>query len=256
MFERYTEKARRVIYFARYEANQFGSPYVETEHLLLGLLGEDKALTNRFLRSDASVESIRIQIEGHTTIREKVPASVDLPLSNECKRVLAYTAEEAERFSHKHIGSEHLLLGLLREEQCFAATILRESGVTLLAIRGEFAPSNQEAGQAQRHWASRARRRYWIMTAAQFALLALFAVVLVRSTITGTHLFAVGMIWLGVVLASNVLTPSSFFWSFGKHNRIPAKAIGYGLLWMFQLFMYGWLVPLGLGIYRVVASRT
>ncbi len=72
MFERYTEKARRVIFFARYEASQFGSPYIETEHLLLGLLREDKALTNRFLRSHASVESIRKQIEGHTTIREKV----------------------------------------------------------------------------------------------------------------------------------------------------------------------------------------
>jgi len=63
MFERYTEKARRVIFFARYEASQFGSPYIETEHLLLGLLREDKALTNRFLRSHASVESIRKQIE-------------------------------------------------------------------------------------------------------------------------------------------------------------------------------------------------
>ena len=111
MFERYTEKARRVIFFARYEASQFGSPYIETEHLLLGLLREDKALTNRFLRSHASVESIRKQIEGHTTIREKVSTSVDLPLSNECKRVLAYAAEEAERLSHKHIGTEHLLLG-------------------------------------------------------------------------------------------------------------------------------------------------
>ena len=131
MFERYTEKARRVIFFARYEASQFGSPYIETEHLLLGLLREDKALTNRFLRSHASVESIRKQIEGHTTIREKVSTSVDLPLSNECKRVLAFAAEEAERLSHKHIGTEHLLLGLLREEKCFAAEILHERGLRL-----------------------------------------------------------------------------------------------------------------------------
>jgi hypothetical protein len=55
MFERYTEKARRVVFFARYEASQFGSPYIETEHLLLGLLREDKALTQRFLGSHASV---------------------------------------------------------------------------------------------------------------------------------------------------------------------------------------------------------
>jgi ATP-dependent Clp protease ATP-binding subunit ClpA len=64
MFEKYTERARRVIFFARYEASQFGSSYIETEHLLLGILREDKALTNRFLRSHASVEWIRKQIEG------------------------------------------------------------------------------------------------------------------------------------------------------------------------------------------------
>src|SRR6202022_809261 len=93
--------------------------------------------TNRFLRSHASVESIRKQIEGHTTIREKVSTSVDLPLSNECKRVLAYAAEEAERLSHKHIGTEHLLLGLLREEKCFAAEILQERGLELPAVREE-----------------------------------------------------------------------------------------------------------------------
>jgi ATP-dependent Clp protease ATP-binding subunit ClpC len=150
MFERYTEKARRVIFFARYEASQFGSPYIETEHLLLGLLREDKALTNRFLRSHASVESIRKQIEGHTTIREKVSTSVDLPLSNECKRVLAYAAEEAERLSHKHIGTEHLLLGLLREEKCFAAEILHERGLRLSTIREELARTTQEKAQPQR----------------------------------------------------------------------------------------------------------
>ena len=144
MFERYTEKARRVIFFARYEASQFGSPYIETEHLLLGLLREDKALTNRFLRSQASVESIRKQIEGHTTMREKVSTSVDLPLSHECKRVLAYAAEEAERLSHKHIGTEHLLLGLLREEKCFAAEILHERGLRLSTIREELARQHSE----------------------------------------------------------------------------------------------------------------
>ena len=137
MFERYTEKARRVIFFARYEASQFGSPYIETEHLLLGLLREDKSLTARFLPSPGAVESSRKQIEDHTTVRESVPTSVDLPLSNEGKRVLAYAAEEAERLSHKHIGTEHLLLGLLREEKCFAAEILQERGLQLSNIRVE-----------------------------------------------------------------------------------------------------------------------
>jgi ATP-dependent Clp protease ATP-binding subunit ClpC len=145
MFERYTEKARRVIFFARYEASQFGSSYIETEHLLLGMLREDKALTNRFLRSRASVESIRKQIEAHTTMLEPVSTSIDLPLSNECKRVLAYAGEEAERLSHKHIGTEHLLLGLLREEKCFGAQILKDRGVQLGAVREEIGRIPQES---------------------------------------------------------------------------------------------------------------
>jgi ATP-dependent Clp protease ATP-binding subunit ClpC len=147
MFERYTEKARRVIFFARYEASQFGSPYIETEHLLLGLLREDKALNNRFLRSHASVESIRKQIEGHTTAREKTSTSVDLPLSSESKRVLAYAGEEAERLANEHIGSEHLLLGVLREEKCFAAQILMERGLRLSQVREELGRQPHEAMQ-------------------------------------------------------------------------------------------------------------
>ena len=142
MFERYTEKARRVIFFARYEASQFGSPCIETEHLLLGIIREDKALTNRFLRSH--VASIRKEVENQTTVREKTSTSVDLPLSNESKRVLAYAAEEAERLAHRHIGSEHLLLGLLREEECFAAQILLERGVRLPVVREELGRNPHE----------------------------------------------------------------------------------------------------------------
>ncbi len=139
MFERYSEKARQVVFFARYEASQFGSPYIETEHLLLGLLRADKALSNRFLRSHASVESIRKQIADHTMPGDKVSTSVDLPLSNESKRVLAYAAEEAERLGNNHIGTEHLLLGLLQEEKCFAAEILAERGLRLAQIREQLA---------------------------------------------------------------------------------------------------------------------
>jgi len=137
MFERYTEQARRVIFFALYEARQFGSPYIEAEHLLLGLLREDKALANRFLRSDGAVESIRKQIEGSMAPREEVSAHGDLPLSHECKRVLPYAAEEADSLKHKHIGTAHLLLGLLREEKCFAAEILYGRGLRLAAVRKE-----------------------------------------------------------------------------------------------------------------------
>src|SRR5438105_281526 len=139
MFERYTEKARRAIFFARYEASQFGSPSIETEHLLLGLLREDKPLTNRLFKPRATVESLRTQIEGRIGRREKVSTSVDLPLSQECKQALMYAAEEAERLGHEHIGTEHLLLGLLREEKSFAAELLHERGLRLSEFREEVA---------------------------------------------------------------------------------------------------------------------
>src|SRR5881227_2981251 len=100
MFERYTEKARRVIFFARYEASQFGAPAIEPEHLLLGLMREDKTLTARFLaRAQASLESIRKEIEGRAPLREKISTSVELPLAPETKRVLAYAHEESDRYS-------------------------------------------------------------------------------------------------------------------------------------------------------------
>ena len=141
MFERYTERARRVLLFARYEATQFGSKIIETEHLLLGLIREDKNLTNRFLRNRSSIESIRKDIEGRTIIREKVSTPIDFPLSDECKRILAYAPEEAERLNHRHIGTEHLLLAILREKKCVAAQILHEQGFRLNAIRDELARS-------------------------------------------------------------------------------------------------------------------
>jgi Clp amino terminal domain, pathogenicity island component len=131
MFERYTEKARRVIFFALYEASQLGSAYIETEHLLLGLLREDKRIVQVFFGSHSFVEEIRKKIEQHTIIGERVSTSVDLPLSNESKRVLAYAAEEAERLGHKHIGTEHLLLGLLREKKSPGALLLSEAGVDI-----------------------------------------------------------------------------------------------------------------------------
>jgi len=135
MFERYTEKARRVIFFARYEASQFGSSFIDTEHLVLGILREDKVLTDQFLPSAVAVESIRQQIVTHIGLREKVSTSVDLPLSQESKRILAYGAEEAERLQHKHIGTGHLLFGVLREENCLGAQVLRERGVSLDRVR-------------------------------------------------------------------------------------------------------------------------
>jgi ATP-dependent Clp protease ATP-binding subunit ClpA len=138
MFERYTERARRVIFFARYEASQTGSPAIETEHFILALLREDKNLVMRLLKTVTPTE-IREEILSQITMREKVPTSIDLPLSDECRRILAYAAEEAERLNHNHIGTEHLLLGILREQKCLAALVLTQHGMKLEEVREHLA---------------------------------------------------------------------------------------------------------------------
>jgi ATP-dependent Clp protease ATP-binding subunit ClpA len=224
MFNRYTEKARRVIFFGRYEASQFGSQTIETEHLLLGLLREDKSLSNRFLGGETAepesraelpaeiveahqriesivqdmenalashefekaraaseaerrereklgqlyqkynlpdapaasfhggpgIESIRNQIESERPRGKKVSTSVDLPLSHECKRALAYGAEEAQLLKHDRIDTEHLFLGLLREESSLAARVLRERGVDLLKARAILSSGPSDTASAGR----------------------------------------------------------------------------------------------------------
>src|SRR5437667_3770387 len=111
---------------------------------------EDKALANRFLRQQGSIESIRKEIEARITIRERISTSVEVPLSAECKRILNMAAEEAERLGHKHVGTEHLLLGILREEKCFGAEILMERGLRLSTLREELARTSGEKTAAAR----------------------------------------------------------------------------------------------------------
>ena len=159
MFEKYTERARRVIFFARYEASQLGSRSIETEHILLGLLREDKALTSRFFpRADTTIDAIRREIEGLTSIQDKVSTSVELPLSDESKRVLSHANEEAERLLSTYIGTEHLLLGLLREEESVAASLLHEKGLRVSKVRNEL------AGKAREHAVPSKRKEGLILT--------------------------------------------------------------------------------------------
>jgi ATP-dependent Clp protease ATP-binding subunit ClpC len=139
MFERYTERARRVLFFARYEASQFGSFAIESEHLLLGLIREGKGLTSKiFARVHTSLESIRREIEARTAVHDKkTSTSVEIPFTAEAKRILQFAAEEADRLTHSYIGTEHLLLGILREERCLAAKILMEKGMRSDTLRSD-----------------------------------------------------------------------------------------------------------------------
>ncbi len=116
MFERYTEKARRVIFFARYEASQSGSLYIEPHHLLLALLREIPGFFQPWLKSHEAFEAIRKYCEAKFPANQRVSTSVDLPLSQESKKILAYAVEESQRLDHAHIRPEHMVLALFREK--------------------------------------------------------------------------------------------------------------------------------------------
>lgn len=128
MFERYDEKARRTIFFSRFEARQSGSPFIDTEHLLLGLLHELE-----FLRDGVSEEAIRHRIAQLRPPGATAGTPADIPLSIDAKRALALAAEAAELLGHEAISPEHLLLGLGRVENTLAAQLLSEQ-----AFRREF----------------------------------------------------------------------------------------------------------------------
>jgi hypothetical protein len=137
MFEHYTDKARRAVFFARYEASQFGSPYIEVEHLFFGLMRVDKGAVIRWFGERA--DELRDEIELRLDKGEVTPTSVDLPLSKEAKQVLTYAGEEAERLKHRFIGTEHLLLGMLREPETQVSRVLRERGAEIEKIRARLA---------------------------------------------------------------------------------------------------------------------
>ncbi len=132
MFERYTEKARRVIFFARYEASNIGGDSLDTPHLLLGLIREDKGLTRRLFGFPAgpAYDQFRAQVEKFAG-GPKQGASVDMPLSEAAKRVLRVAEQEADALGHRYVGTEHLLLGLLAEKESFPGKLLAEHGFSL-----------------------------------------------------------------------------------------------------------------------------
>jgi ATP-dependent Clp protease ATP-binding subunit ClpC len=138
MFERYTERARRVLFFSRYEASQFGSASIESEHLLLGLLRENSG-PGAHLLEGLPPDQLRLEIEGRIARRGRVDTSVDIPFSAEMKRALNYAMQEADRLGDPHIGTEHLLLGVLLTKTSLAASILLEHGLSPTGLRRRIA---------------------------------------------------------------------------------------------------------------------
>ncbi len=138
MFERFNEHVRRSLFFARYEASRSSSRSIGSEHLLLGMLREaDPVLVGLLERLDLGVKDLRSELLGTRVSLERVSTSPDLPLAEETKRALAFAVHEAESMGHASVGTEHLMLGLLRVEGCAAAQYLTAHGFELFQIRDE-----------------------------------------------------------------------------------------------------------------------
>ena len=137
MFERYTERARRVLFFGRYEATELGSETIEAHHLLLGLIHEGKGLAVRIIGKTAgSTHQIRDEIlQRLPRPGMKISTSVEIPFSGECKAALTNAAVEADGLMHTYIGVEHLLLGILSDPATLASSVLIEHGLDLATAR-------------------------------------------------------------------------------------------------------------------------
>lgn len=148
MFERYTDTARRSLFFARYEVTQFGGLAIEPEHLVLGVLRAAPQRVLRFAGGTASAGSLRAALEQAVATGEKVSASVELPFSPACKSVLEQTPIEADAAKNVWIGPEHIVLGVLVRTDGHAARILLEAGLTAAAIREHLATAAEEPGRS------------------------------------------------------------------------------------------------------------
>ncbi len=136
MFEKFTERGRKVIIYAREEAEKRQNDYLGTEHLLLGLLREEESLPMIILKKmGLSSDELRMEIERNLPTGSNILTFGDIPFTPRAKKVLELAVEEARLLGHSYIGSEHLLIGLIREDAGIAGKILRSLGANLLGVR-------------------------------------------------------------------------------------------------------------------------
>lgn len=135
MYERFTDRARKVMQFANQEAQRFKQEYIGTEHILLGLIIEGQGVAANVLKNlNVRLSKIRLEIE---KLVQNKPASLVSGITPQAKKVIEHAIEEARCLDHNYVGTEHLLLGLLREESGVAAQVLRNQGLELEKVRKE-----------------------------------------------------------------------------------------------------------------------
>src|SRR5512137_401469 len=136
MFEKFTERGRKIIIYAKEEAEKRNNDYLGTEHLLLGLLREEDSVPVNILKKmGLSTDEVRYEVEKNLPIGGNLLTFGDIPFTPRAKKVLELAIEEARLLGHNYIGSEHLLLGLIREDEGIAGKVLRNLGANLLGAR-------------------------------------------------------------------------------------------------------------------------
>src|SRR5438128_6016923 len=138
MFERFTDRARKVMALANQEAQRFNHEYIGTEHILLGLVKEGSGVGANVLKNlDVDLRKVRLEVEKLVKSGPDMVTMGKLPQTPRAKKVIEYSIEEARRLYHDYVGTEHILLGLIREEAGVAAQVLFNLGLTLPRLREE-----------------------------------------------------------------------------------------------------------------------
>ena len=138
MFERFTDRARKVMALANQEAQRFNHEYIGTEHILLGLVKEGSGVGANVLKNlDVDLRKVRLEVEKLVKSGPDMVTMGKLPQTPRAKKVIEYAIEEARNLNHNYVGTEHLLLGLLREHDGVAAQVLMNLGLKLEEVREE-----------------------------------------------------------------------------------------------------------------------
>jgi ATP-dependent Clp protease ATP-binding subunit ClpA len=138
MYERFTDRARKVMQLANQEAQRFNHEYIGTEHILLGLVREGLGVAANVLKNlDIDLRKIRLEVEAIVQRGPRIITTGKLPQTPRAKKVIEYSIEEARNLGHNYVSTEHLLLGLLREEEAVAAQVLMNLGLRLEHVREE-----------------------------------------------------------------------------------------------------------------------
>src|SRR3984957_10855686 len=138
MYERFTDRARKVMQLANQEAQRLNHEYIGTEHILLGLVKEGSGVAANVLKNlDVDLRKIRLEVEKLVQLGPDMVTLGKLPQTPRSKKVIEYAMEEARNLNHNYVGTEHLLLGLLREQEGVAAQVLMNLGMKLEDVREE-----------------------------------------------------------------------------------------------------------------------